>query len=364
MDEAGSVVEHFRLAAFGLSDWETAMETLATRAGALAGHLAGFNRRGVPVLNVATNISPDMMSAWVDAGGADPQANPRVAAGMYAPPLRCVIEAQLTSAAQREQLPVYREVHAPCDLTDVTMIPLGWVRDVQSGVALMMPGLRDAMDARQQRLLEAAAPGIAQTISMGIALGSSTETTIVTTTERFAGPALILGADKSVLALSPAADAMMRDGTYLSRRAGRLIAHDGGTGGFDRAFHAAACNTAGTCGAVSAMLRPDIELPPLVVDLCPLPAPERGPLGLGRVMLIVRARPSQQEPAALLRDAFLLTGAESEIAMLVGAGHDIAEIVLRRGTSAATVRTQLKAIFGKTGTHRQAELAVIVQRFC
>lgn len=53
---------------------------------------------------------------------------------------------------------------------------------------------------------------------------------------------------------------------------------------------------------------------------------------------------------------FGLTSAEWRVARWIAEGLSVKEIAERAGTSAATVRNQLKTVFGKLGVHRQAEL--------
>lgn len=64
--------------------------------------------------------------------------------------------------------------------------------------------------------------------------------------------------------------------------------------------------------------------------------------------------------AAFLADAFDLTDSETGIIRLLMDGLHAKEIAERRRTTEATVRTQLKSIFQKTGTSGQTELMRIV----
>jgi DNA-binding CsgD family transcriptional regulator len=54
--------------------------------------------------------------------------------------------------------------------------------------------------------------------------------------------------------------------------------------------------------------------------------------------------------------------AEAKVASMVAAGSSSEEIASELQVSRETVRNQIKAIFGKTGTHRQSELAALVSR--
>jgi DNA-binding CsgD family transcriptional regulator len=57
-----------------------------------------------------------------------------------------------------------------------------------------------------------------------------------------------------------------------------------------------------------------------------------------------------------LREHYGMTRAEVKVAMLIATGHAVDEIAETTGTTVNAVRFHLKAIYAKTGTHRQSEL--------
>ena len=61
-----------------------------------------------------------------------------------------------------------------------------------------------------------------------------------------------------------------------------------------------------------------------------------------------------------LRSRFLLTRAEAQIALGIADGETLAAIAQSRSVSISTARGQLKSVFAKTGTHRQAELMALL----
>jgi len=65
---------------------------------------------------------------------------------------------------------------------------------------------------------------------------------------------------------------------------------------------------------------------------------------------------------AMLQQAFDLTPAEARLAAQIATGRSLPEIARADGSSHETLRSQLKAVFAKTGTARQAELAVLLAR--
>jgi DNA-binding CsgD family transcriptional regulator len=66
--------------------------------------------------------------------------------------------------------------------------------------------------------------------------------------------------------------------------------------------------------------------------------------------------------AEVLRSLFGLTSAEADLARKLMTGMRIEEIAAERGVQLTTVRTQLRALFSKTDTNRQAELVRLLTR--
>ena len=57
-----------------------------------------------------------------------------------------------------------------------------------------------------------------------------------------------------------------------------------------------------------------------------------------------------------LAQRYGLTPSEARLAAFMGAGGTVADFAAEHGVSQYTARTHLKAIFAKTGAHRQSEL--------
>jgi DNA-binding CsgD family transcriptional regulator len=73
-----------------------------------------------------------------------------------------------------------------------------------------------------------------------------------------------------------------------------------------------------------------------------------------------KARGMRRISQASLRSWFMLTPAEAQIALGIAEGKTIATIAKMRGVAVSTARGQLKSVFVKTGTHRQAELVALL----
>jgi len=62
------------------------------------------------------------------------------------------------------------------------------------------------------------------------------------------------------------------------------------------------------------------------------------------------------DQARQLGEMFHLTAAEARVALLLATGLSVTEIAERLTLQPGSVRQHLKSIFGKTGTHGQAQL--------
>ena len=85
-------------------------------------------------------------------------------------------------------------------------------------------------------------------------------------------------------------------------------------------------------------------------------APSPGTSGWTVVRVADAAARRRAPSVTFLRTAFGLTLAEAELAIALCGGASLAECATARGSSIHTVRTQLRALLGKTRTDRQAEL--------
>jgi DNA-binding CsgD family transcriptional regulator len=96
---------------------------------------------------------------------------------------------------------------------------------------------------------------------------------------------------------------------------------------------------------------------PVILRILPVHGAARTPFLGARALLsltAVEARPGPKP--ALLASAFGLTPAEARLASIVAEGLNPERAADELRISKVTARNQLKAIFAKTGTHRQSEL--------
>jgi DNA-binding CsgD family transcriptional regulator len=102
---------------------------------------------------------------------------------------------------------------------------------------------------------------------------------------------------------------------------------------------------------------------PILIEVLPVHGAARSPFLGARFILTLRDLDAvRRSPPEVLSEIFSLTPAEAKVASMIAAGASPEEIANELNLSRETVRNQLKAIFGKTGTHRQNELVALVSR--
>ena len=102
---------------------------------------------------------------------------------------------------------------------------------------------------------------------------------------------------------------------------------------------------------------------PVVIRVLPVDGAARSPFFGARAILIFSGfDEGEAEQLAMLRQAFQLTPSEARIAMWLAAGKSLEEAAHEMAIAQETVRSHLKAVFRKTGTHRQGELIALVIR--
>ena len=102
---------------------------------------------------------------------------------------------------------------------------------------------------------------------------------------------------------------------------------------------------------------------PVVIRVLPIHGAAQNPFMGARALLVLLDLHVKDIPdAGLLAQAFGLSGAEAKLASYIGAGESVERAAERLDVSVSTARTQLKAVFAKTNTHRQAELVALIGR--
>ena len=80
------------------------------------------------------------------------------------------------------------------------------------------------------------------------------------------------------------------------------------------------------------------------------------------LLVLIDLAESHEASQGVLRDIFGLTKAEARVAARISCGETLQDIACAHHVSVQTARMQLKSIFAKTHTRRQAELVALLSR--
>jgi len=102
---------------------------------------------------------------------------------------------------------------------------------------------------------------------------------------------------------------------------------------------------------------------PLLVDVAPLRGASDDLLRRAKALVLVDDPDAVVPPdEAVCRLLFGLTPSEAAVAVRIAAGDRPVDVARELGIGLGTLRIHLKAVFAKTGVHRQAELAALLGR--
>ncbi|GJD61240.1 helix-turn-helix transcriptional regulator [Methylobacterium frigidaeris] len=109
------------------------------------------------------------------------------------------------------------------------------------------------------------------------------------------------------------------------------------------------------------ILVPRRDRRPLILRVLPLIEAARSPFLGARALLLVTDLEAERRPdPALLAPVFGLTAAEARLAALLAGGASLDEAAEALGIAVETARSQIKAVFAKTGTGRQGALVALL----
>jgi DNA-binding CsgD family transcriptional regulator len=214
-------------------------------------------------------------------------------------------------------------------------------------------------EARQHAMV---GPRFASAMALAAKFAAFQTTCELTTLERIGRAALVIDGRGRVQDLNHLAEALL--GADLDVVSGRVTASS------------AACNTqlqrliaaANAAGNNELIPRGTVvvhrdEQPWLLVEVMPV-TESNSLFNNGRIILLLTDLSAPATPdTATLRMAYGLTAAEARLAVRLTAGRDLEETAASLGITRATASSQLRAIFAKTSTHRQAELIGLLWHF-
>jgi DNA-binding CsgD family transcriptional regulator len=214
----------------------------------------------------------------------------------------------------------------------------------------------------EKRLLAPLSQRLTEVASLSTAVGRIALTSAMNAVNAVCQPAIAIDRLGHVLDTNAAAEALFDE--HICIRSRRLVVADA---------RAKSC-----LERLIDQIRVTSDLAALPCEPIIIPRQQRGPviarvlpihgtaqtLFLGaRVLLSLTAvEPKCGPKEALLANTFGLTPAEARVAFVMAEGLNPERAAHQLGISKATARNQLRAVFAKTGTHRQGELVALLSR--
>ncbi len=276
--------------------------------------------------------------------------------------LTILTDEDLVTREEFERDPYYKSFLASYGLASFAAVVFRLSPSEICGLVIQRTPSQGEFVEREKQALALLAPRLNATASLTRMLAESSLHTSLDVLDRLSRPALALGRGGVVIGVNAAAAALFDDDFRM--RAGVLVVRD----------ERAAGEIQRACAQVQTAFGAKIAAPePIVVrrkgrlPLILRPLALDGPAGsfvLGaRLLVTVTAPESTVLPSpGLLCSVFRMTGSESRLAIHLAAGLNLQQAAEISGITPQTARSQLKAVFSKTETNRQAELVALLGR--
>lgn len=363
MQDEAQIVEGFWRAAYGDIPWEAAIDAIAGPLDCRTGQVAVIDREAGVVASVLSRVSADEMRDLIRYGTSDPATNPRIPAMLRATPGVAITDDDMLPAAVRRAMPIYRDWFIPTGSCAASIVRSSAHGDAPCiTFALLGREGGATTDVPVRRLLERLFPAITDATRLAVRFGRMQADAMAVALDDHRHLCIALRQDMVPTALSPGAEPVLSGGQYLGLRHGRVYAcHRDADRDLRNLVGRIAAGDPAAMRRNRIVLRPATAALPAIIALL-TPVPDRAGLSETCALLTLPDQAAPDDMAGLLANVFRLTSTEAAIAIAIAAGRNPAQIAAERGQSRETVRTHVRSILMKTGTHRESELAALIGR--
>lgn len=308
-------------------------------------------------------VVPERERAWADEWHRkDLWVERSVAYGMS----RIVTSDELVTPAEQRRSGFYQDWLRRLDIHHM----LGAVFPVADGavgvLGIHRPPAAGAYAQRERRRAGLVLPHLQRVLRLRqrLAAQSRLHTAALEALDRLDTGVLVMDGACRIIHASAMAQSLLRDNAALAVVGGRLWLrpphlHDRLLSRVRAALDVAHGRLAKPAMALSV---PRPGRMPLALEVAPLP-PSIGALAKSRPYCLLFIRdPQAPIVVARLRELFGLTHTEGVVAAALGQGHSPQEIAASMDVGIATVRSHIKRLLAKTGTHRQAQAVTLLAR--
>ncbi|KQW80929.1 hypothetical protein ASC65_13255 [Brevundimonas sp. Root1279] len=358
-----SVIDRFQAAALGDVSWLDALDGFARATGSRSGQIIGLGAAAAVPFNWMTEMPPESVTDFLDAGGGDPRVNRRVALGGAAAEGRILTDGDFPAYGRPDDPLELRGWVERYDVPHICLSPLIKGEGLLVGLAAMRTHRQGHFEAEDRKVFARLAPHIRSAVRTQMLLADQGSAVLSGALAALQIAAFICDGRGAVLGRTPLTEPLLEAGVHVRLRGGRLSACNEADGRLLSAeiVMASRGGPGGLAGSV--VLRDVAGLEPLLADVVALPR-ERHPFALERPVLVLVRRPRDRGPdaARLAVAMYDLTRSESLVAGDLVEGLSPQMIADRRGTAVTTVRTHVRRIFEKAGVTSQIELVAALNR--
>jgi DNA-binding CsgD family transcriptional regulator len=271
------------------------------------------------------------------------------------------IEHQFSTEEERKTLPYFQETARPARREWLAFAYFS-VEGDDSCLPVYRGDDRGPFTPADAKGLAKVGPSLAKVVSLARKFAAFDAASKLSVLERVSSAAVVIDATGRVTQMNAPAQNLLGADFNLMRD--RPAAHDPASNRRLQQLVSLALHTPpGGAPSYAPIVVDRDEAPWLLVEAMPVTAFGSDLFSPGRVILLLTDLRSPLRPEdTQLCAAFGLTAAEAKLAAKLASGSGINSAAASLGVSRETARTQLKAVFAKTNTRRQAELAALVAR--
>jgi DNA-binding CsgD family transcriptional regulator/PAS domain-containing protein len=351
-----TITEAFAAAAVDSSRWDAAMEVVADSTGA-AGALLFPVRGYIPNVpfspSMAGPLEKYIADGWIHRD-VRYQCHPIAARQGIA------TEFDIITPDEIARHPYYQEFLAPFGLRWFAGVKVAcgddyWALSIQRTID------QGPFSVAEQGELVELSNRLASSAAVARALSFARAEATVSAFEISGTAVLLLDIRREVLQANEAAERLFGPDLQIVGR--RIVSFDhAATKALDRTLHQLLWTRSGSASTAPVIL-PRRDKRPVVA--CPIRVANVTGTPLGdcqAIVVLVDLDRQERPPHAVLHACFGLTSAEANLAASLAAGATLEGAADQLGICKETARSQLKAVFDKTQTHRQAELVALMAR--
>lgn len=237
-----------------------------------------------------------------------------------------------------------------------------WAGPALWGLSIQRTRREGPFEPQDKRILAQLSERLTETAALSRAVGRAMLTGMTNVLALVNQPALALDRSGFVLDINQAAEQIFDDDLFVRDR--RLFVRDkGASAALDTFIERMRTTPEAVALSSSPIVIRRSRKRPLIVRPLPVNGAARAPFVGARVLLVFADLQAEQLPdPTIIAKLFGLSPAETKLASLIATGLSPSRAAEELGIARETVRAQLKAVFAKTGTHRQSQLAVLLAR--